>query len=117
MIVHTYWGAPSDSLYAALLDANISGIGFDLVLASDATETLIAEHGVSDVVAAGVVDGQNTRIETVEEVNDRLRPLTSEDPDRVYLTTNTESFYLPVGPFEAKMDVLGAAAAGTEVTQ
>ncbi len=117
VIVHTYWGTPSTGLYASLLDASVDGVGLDLVTSASDVGALGREYGYPDATAFGVVDGQNTRIETAEEI-DRLLDdaLTDADmPNRAYLTINTEAFYLPFGRFDRKLAALADAVTPEEV--
>jgi 5-methyltetrahydropteroyltriglutamate--homocysteine methyltransferase len=78
----------------------------------------INEYGTKDDVALGLVDGQNTLVESVGTIRDRIEWFEERahaDFETAYLTTNTELFYLPVNKFEAKLQALGDAAATTEV--
>jgi 5-methyltetrahydropteroyltriglutamate--homocysteine methyltransferase len=116
VIVHTYFGAFEEKTYAHLLDADIDGVGYDLVSAPEETVELVREYGIPDSVALGVVDGQNTLVESPETIRERVEWFENRlpeaiDPETVYVTPNTELFYLPVSKFEAKLDALGAAYA------
>jgi 5-methyltetrahydropteroyltriglutamate--homocysteine methyltransferase len=118
VVVHTYWGALAETTYAHLMDAEVDAIGFDFVADADASLYNINEYGTHDEVALGVVDGGNTLVESPETIRERVAWVderTHTDFDRIYLTSNTELFYLPVNKFEAKLDALGDAAALTEV--
>ena len=115
VVVHTYWGALEEKVYAHLMDADVDAIGFDIV-AGDRDHTLynIQEYGTKDDVALGVVDGQNTLVESPETVRDRVEWVRDRVPaadfETTYLTSNTELFYLPVNKSEAKLETLAAAA-------
>jgi len=114
VVVHTYFGAIDEETYAHLLDARIDGVGYDLVTAPEETVTLVREYGIPDSVALGVIDGQNTLVESPDTIRDRVewfeeRLPEAIEPETVYVTPNTELFYLPVSKFEAKLDALGAA--------
>ena len=118
VVVHTYWGAIEEKVHAHLLDAAIDAVGYDLV--SDHEQTLynINEYGTTDDVALGLVDGQNTEVETPAEIRERIEWFldnTTNDFGTVYATSNTELFYLPVNKFEAKLESLAEASA-EEVT-
>jgi len=118
VVVHTYWGALEEKVHAHLLDAAIDAVGYDLV--SDHEQTLynVNEYGTKDDVALGLVDGQNTLVETPAEIRERIEWFlgeTTNDFGTVYATPNTELFYLPVNKFEAKLESL-AEAASEEVT-
>ncbi|WP_336022755.1 5-methyltetrahydropteroyltriglutamate--homocysteine methyltransferase [Halobellus salinisoli] len=117
VVVHTYWDALSEDVYTAALDAAVDGLGFDLVNAEPEVQSIISEHGTPDTVALGVADGQNTRVESLREIDDRVSRFEEvASPETIYLTPNTELFYLPVTSAEAKLDVLGRAASVSEVT-
>ncbi|MEF8900652.1 MAG: 5-methyltetrahydropteroyltriglutamate--homocysteine methyltransferase [Halovenus sp.] len=111
VIVHPYWGALEEKVYAHLLDADIDAVGFDLVSDHDANVYNAQEYGTTDDVALGIVDGGNTLVESPETLRERIdwfTGRTGDDYGRVYATTNTETFYLPVNRFEEKLDALGA---------
>ncbi len=64
-------------------------------------------------MALGVVDGQNTLVESPETIRDRIdwfEQQTNTAYDTVYATANTETFYLPVNEFEDKLEALANAA-------
>jgi 5-methyltetrahydropteroyltriglutamate--homocysteine methyltransferase len=119
VVVYPYWGALEEKLYAHVVDADIDALGFDLVSAPDENVYNAQEYGTPADVALGVVDGQNTRVESAETVRERVEWFDGRTPqndyDRVYATTNTETFYLPVNRFEEKLDALATAARLTEV--
>jgi len=118
VVVHTYWDAFEDEAYAHLLDAAIDAVGFDLVADPEGSAYVAGEYGVPDDVALGLVDGQNTLVETPETVRDRIDWFETQSGttyDTVYATANTELFYLPVSKFEAKLETLADAADLAEV--
>jgi len=119
VVVYPYWGALEEELYTYVIDADIDALGFDLVSAPDENVYNAQEYGTPADVALGVVDGQNTRVESPETVRERVEWFDGRTPQndygRVYATTNTETFYLPVNRFEEKLDALAAAARLTEV--
>jgi 5-methyltetrahydropteroyltriglutamate--homocysteine methyltransferase len=118
VVVQTYWGSIEEKTYAHLMDADVDAIGFDLIANHDATVYNVQEYGTKDDVALGVVDGQNTRIESPETIRDRIdwfEQQTNTVYDTVYATTNTELFYLPVNKFEDKIESLANAADLEEV--
>ena len=118
VVVHTYWGALDEKLYAHLVDeAGADALGLDLV-AGDRGDTVynVQEYGATDSVALGLVDGQNTLVEEPETIAERVEWFESKAPAQSYETTyllpNTELFYLPENKYRAK---LAALAAATEV--
>jgi 5-methyltetrahydropteroyltriglutamate--homocysteine methyltransferase len=114
VIVHTYWGALEEKVYAHLLDAGIDAVGVDLVAGDrDRTVYNLGEYGATDDLALGVVDGQSTRVETPETIRERVAWLRDRLPtefDTTYLLPTTESFYLPLNRHREKLAALGAAA-------
>ncbi len=120
VVVHTYWGALEEKVYAHVLDADVDAVGFDFVTNQEDNLYNLQEYGATDGVALGLVDGQNTLVEDPEAVRDRaewvFERLPVTDFDTVYLTTNTETFYLPYSKFEEKLAVLADAATLAEVT-
>jgi 5-methyltetrahydropteroyltriglutamate--homocysteine methyltransferase len=112
VLVHTYWGAFEAETYAHLLDADVDAVGFDLVTAPEANAEIAGEYGTPDAVGLGLVDSQNTRVEspgTVAERADWFADLPGVDAETGYLLPNAELFYLPVNRFEEKLAALGAA--------
>ncbi|WP_129116446.1 5-methyltetrahydropteroyltriglutamate--homocysteine methyltransferase [Halegenticoccus tardaugens] len=120
VVVHTYWGALEEKVYAHLMDADVEAIGFDLV-AGDRAQTLynVNEYGAKDEIGLGLVDGQNTLVESAETVRERVEWVLDQVPagdfDRAYVTSNTELFYLPVNKQREKLAALAEAASATEV--
>ena len=120
VVVNTYWGALDEKVYAHLMDAGVDAIGFDFV-AGDREQTLynINEYGTKSDIALGLVDGQNTLVESPETVRERVdwvqNQVASQEFDTVYVTSNTELFYLPVNKYQEKLAVLAEAASLNEV--
>ncbi|MEF8775272.1 MAG: 5-methyltetrahydropteroyltriglutamate--homocysteine methyltransferase [Haloarculaceae archaeon] len=118
VVVHPYWGALEERVYAHLLDADVDAVGYDLVADPDANVYNVQEYGAAPSAALGLVDGQNTLVESPDTIRERIdwfrNSTPAEDYETIYATSNTELFYLPVNKFEAKLDALGAAT--TEVT-
>ncbi|SEV83245.1 5-methyltetrahydropteroyltriglutamate--homocysteine methyltransferase [Natrinema salifodinae] len=119
VVVQPYWGALSEKVYAHLLDADIDAVGFDFVANQDDNLYNIQEYGATDDVALGLADGQNTLVEDPEAIRDRTEWVEGQlgvtEFETVYLTTNTETFYLPYGKFEEKLAALAEAADLAEV--
>ncbi|MFB6131358.1 MAG: 5-methyltetrahydropteroyltriglutamate--homocysteine methyltransferase [Salinigranum sp.] len=115
VVVHTYWGPLGEKLYAHLMDADVDAIGFDFVVEQEQSLYNINEYGTKDDVALGLVDGQNTLVESPETVRERVEwvqdNVHAQTFDRAYVTTNTELFYLPVNKYEEKLATLGDAVA------
>ena len=119
VVVHPYWGALEEKVYAHVMDADIDALGFDLVSDHEQNVYNAQEYGAPDDVALGIVDGQNTLVEEPETIEERIEWFAEQtqqnDYERIYATTNTETFYLPVNRFEEKLEALGALNK-TEVT-
>ena len=113
VVVHTSWGAPEPALNERLVTSGIDAVGYDLVTDADAVLDVVSETGTPEAVALGVVDGQNTLVESPSAIRDRIDRFEAAagDHETVYLTSNTELFYLPIPKFEAKLDALGTALA------
>ncbi|MXR51534.1 5-methyltetrahydropteroyltriglutamate--homocysteine methyltransferase [Halovenus sp. WSH3] len=112
VVVHPYWGALEEKVYAHVMDADIDALGFDLISDHEQNVYNAQEYGAPDDVALGIVDGQNTLVEEPETIEERIEWFTDQtqqnDYERIYATTNTETFYLPVNRFEEKLEALGA---------
>lgn len=120
VVVHTYWGALEEKVHAHLLDADIDSIGYDFVSEVDDNLYNIQEYGTKDSIALGLLDGQNTLVESPETITERIDWITERLPaqefETMYVTTNTELFYLPENKYKAKLEALGAVTAREEVT-
>ena len=120
VVVHTYWGALEEKVHAHLLDAEIDAVGYDFV--SDVEDNLynLSEYGTKDSIALGLLDGQNTLVESPDTIEERIDWITERLPaqefETMYVTTNTELFYLPENKYKAKLDALGAVTSREEVT-
>jgi len=112
VVAYPYWGALEEKVYAHVMDADIDALGFDLVSNHDENVYNAQEYGTPHDVALGVVDGQNTLVESPETITERVEWFSEQtqqnDYERIYATTNTETFYLPVNRFEEKLEALGA---------
>ena len=119
VVCHTYWGAVPEKAYAHLMDADLDAIGFDFVSDHEANLYNITEYGTTDDVALGLVDGQNTLVESPETVRERVEwvqeQVPSQEFETAYVTPNTELFYLPVNKARAKLETLARVAADAEV--
>ncbi|WP_158056662.1 5-methyltetrahydropteroyltriglutamate--homocysteine methyltransferase [Halorussus halophilus] len=120
VVVQTYWGALTEKVHAHLLDADFDALGYDFVSNHEENLYNINEYGTKGSIAAGVVDGQNTLVEDPGAIAERADWLEENTPaadfETIYLTTNTETFYLPYSTFQEKLAALGEATELTEVT-
>jgi 5-methyltetrahydropteroyltriglutamate--homocysteine methyltransferase len=118
VVVQTYWGALEEKVHAHLLDADVDAVGYDFVTDHEQNLYNINEYGTKDDIALGLVDGQNTLVETPAEILERIDWVddnTTNDFETVYATANTELFYLPDNKFQAKLEALAEAADLEEV--
>jgi 5-methyltetrahydropteroyltriglutamate--homocysteine methyltransferase len=119
VVVQTYWGALTEKVHAHLLDADIDAVGYDFVTNHDDNLYNINEYGTKDDIALGLADGQNTLVEDEETIAERVEWVAENTPatdfETMYLTTNTELFYLPVNKCTAKLEALADGAALAEV--
>ncbi|NHX35174.1 MULTISPECIES: 5-methyltetrahydropteroyltriglutamate--homocysteine methyltransferase [Halolamina] len=111
VVLQSYWGAHAEKTYAHLMDADFDAFGFDFVAGDrDAHLYNVTEFGTKDDVSLGLVDGQNTAVESPETVAERIDWVTEQVPsqtfDTVYATPNTELAYLPVSTYREKLSVL-----------
>ena len=119
VVVHTYFGALDEKTYAHLMDADVEALGFDLI-AGDRAQTLsnITEFGTKNAALLGIADGQNTLVESADTLEERVTWFEDRIPvqefDRLYLSTNTEPFYLPVNKHRAKLEAIAGAAEAPE---
>ncbi|NIC00383.1 5-methyltetrahydropteroyltriglutamate--homocysteine methyltransferase [Halobacterium sp. R2-5] len=119
VVAHTYWGALEEKVHAHLLDAGVDAVGYDFVTNHEDNLYNVTEYGTKDSVALGVIDGQNTLVESPETIRERVDWFRESVPDAIefddaYVTANTGLFYLPVNRFEQKVQAL--ADATREVT-
>ena len=119
VVVQPYFGSLSEKVHAHVLDADIDALGYDLVTDHEGCLSNINEFGTTGSVSLGLVDGQNTLVESPETVAERVDWFEENTPvnefETVYLTTNTEPFYLPYTKFEEKLAALGEAVQLAEV--
>jgi len=125
VVAHTYWeshggdGGIDEKVYAHLMDADVDAVGFDFVANHEDNAYVIGEYGCTDDVALGIVDGQNTLVESTDEIEERVEWTLSNthgtDFETAYATINTPTFYLPSSKFEEKLAALGGLTR-TEVT-
>jgi len=117
--VQPVYGALEERVYAHLLDADIDAVGFDLVSDHDANVYNAQEYGATDDVLLGLVDGRNTLVESPETIRERVEWFQEQTPaadyGRIYVTANTDLFFLPTNRFGEKLEALATAAATTEV--
>lgn len=111
LIIQTYWGSFDEETYAALLELGV-GIGFDFVTAAESNLELLSEYGAPKMASIGAINGQNTNVESTEEVQTLIKGILEKNPDiqSVVVNPNTGLFYLPENRFTEKLGVLGSIA-------
>ncbi|MEF8802097.1 MAG: 5-methyltetrahydropteroyltriglutamate--homocysteine methyltransferase [Halolamina sp.] len=114
VVVQSSWGAHDEKTYAHLMDADVDALGFDFIAGDrDAHLYNINEYGTKDAISLGLVDGQNTEIESAGTVRERIDWVDTKVPgqefETIYVTPNTELAYLPVSKYREKLAVLAAA--------
>jgi 5-methyltetrahydropteroyltriglutamate--homocysteine methyltransferase len=111
MIIQTYWGSIGEEMYENILDLDI-GIGYDFVNSSEKNIDLMNEFGTPKTITLGVVNGQNTSIESVDKIKETIGKVDDykEGIENLLISPNTELFYLPESVFIEKLKVLGLAA-------
>ena len=92
--VYTWFGSAAGIL-PALLDLPVDTIGLDFVSGRDNWEALKSVR-FDKRLGAGIVDGRNTRIESLEQIEESIRRLSeSVPPDRIYVNPSCGLEYLP----------------------
>jgi 5-methyltetrahydropteroyltriglutamate--homocysteine methyltransferase len=100
-----------NQMYENILDLDI-GIGYDFVNSSEKNIDLMNEFGTPKTITLGVVNGQNTSIESVDKIKETIGKVDDykEGIENLLISPNTELFYLPESVFIEKLKVLGLAA-------
>jgi 5-methyltetrahydropteroyltriglutamate--homocysteine methyltransferase len=92
--VYTWFGSV-DGILPALLDLPVQTIGLDFVSGRDNWEALRSAR-FDKKLGAGIVDGRNTRIESIEQIGESLRRLSEFVPgDSIYVNPSCGLEYLP----------------------
>jgi 5-methyltetrahydropteroyltriglutamate--homocysteine methyltransferase len=92
--VYTWFGSAAGIL-PSLLDLPVDTIGLDFISGRDNWEAIKSVE-FDKKLGAGIVDGRNTRIESLEQIEESLRRLAeSVPPDRTYVNPSCGLEYLP----------------------
>jgi 5-methyltetrahydropteroyltriglutamate--homocysteine methyltransferase len=92
--LYTWFGSAAGIL-PALLDLPVDIIGLDFVSGRDNWDALKSAR-FDKKLGAGIVDGRNTRIESLEQIEESMRRISeSVSPDRVYVNPSCGLEYLP----------------------
>src|SRR5438093_1307137 len=89
------WFGSAAGILPALLDLPVATIGLDFVSGRDNWEAVKSVR-FDKKLGAGIVDGRNTRIESIEQIEESIRRLSqSVTPDRIYVNPSCGLEYLP----------------------
>lgn len=92
--VYTWFGS-ADGILPALLDLPVDTIGLDFVAGRDNWQALKSVQ-FEKKLGAGIVDARNTRLESLEQIEESLRRLSESVPyDRLYVNPSAGLEYLP----------------------
>ncbi len=99
------WFGSIEQVYPKMLQLPVTTLGIDLI-SKPINWQIIGEHPFPEEkkLAAGIVDGRNTRLEAVEEIVAAVRHLSRIcPPDRLYLNPSCGLEYLPREVAQAKL--------------
>jgi 5-methyltetrahydropteroyltriglutamate--homocysteine methyltransferase len=101
---HLYtWFGDIGGLFPQILELPFSTIGLDFVMGS-ANYEIISREPFTKKLGLGIVDARNTRLETVEQIVDRIRRVSDVVPlDGLYVNPSSRLEYLPREVAEAKL--------------
>jgi 5-methyltetrahydropteroyltriglutamate--homocysteine methyltransferase len=89
------WFSSVDGILPRLLDLPIDTLGLDFVSGRDNWEAIKAV-AFEKRLGAGIVDGRNTRIESLGQIDESIRRLSEAvSPDRLYVNPSCGLEYLP----------------------
>ncbi len=102
--ISTYFGSVNEKIYSELVD-RFDVIGLDFVEGFEDNIRCLKEFGCKSL-SAGIVDGRNTKIESLEELKEEVELISEFSPKTLYLTTNTGLEFLPEIKAYEKMSLL-----------
>jgi 5-methyltetrahydropteroyltriglutamate--homocysteine methyltransferase len=89
------WFGSVEGILPALLELPVDTLGLDFVSGRDNWQALAGVR-FDKKLGAGIVDGRNTRIESLEQIEESLRRLAeSVPPDKIYVNPSCGLEYLP----------------------
>ncbi len=89
------WFGSADGILPTLLDLPVDTIGLDFVSGRDNWEAL-KKVRFDKKLGAGIVNGRNTRIESLEQIEESIRRLSeSIPPEKIYVNPSCGLEYLP----------------------
>ncbi len=100
--IYLYFG-DLDGIYPQVLDLPVDLVGLDFVT-GERNYQLLHRTPFTLKLGAGIIDARNTRMETVDQVVDRLRDLARfVPPDRIHVSPSATLEFLPREVAEAKL--------------
>ncbi len=100
--IYLYFG-DLDGIYPQVLDLPVDLVGLDFVV-GERNYQLLHRTPFTLKLGAGIIDARNTRMETVDQVVDRLRDLARfVPPDRIHVSPSATLEFLPREVAEAKL--------------
>jgi 5-methyltetrahydropteroyltriglutamate--homocysteine methyltransferase len=101
---HLYtWFGDIEGLFPQILELPFSTIGLDFVM-GPANYEIISRAPFAKKLGLGIVDARNTRLETVEQIVERIRRVSDVVPlDGLYVNPSSRLEYLPREEAEAKL--------------
>lgn len=114
--LYTYFG-DVDGMYPAILELPFDTLGLDFVEGARNWEVIRAAR-FTKKLAAGIVDARNTRMETVDQLVDRIRTLRDAGVDiaSMYVNPTSGLEFLPREVAEAKLRRMVAGVRKAEET-
>jgi 5-methyltetrahydropteroyltriglutamate--homocysteine methyltransferase len=92
--VYTWFGS-AEGILPALLDLPVDTIGLDFISGRDNWDAIKSAR-FDKKLGAGIVDGRNTRIESLEQIEESLRRISDAvPPERIYVNPSCGLEYLP----------------------
>ena len=111
--LYLYFG-DVDGIYPQVLDLPVDLIGLDFV-AGARNEALLRKTPCTKKLGLGVVDARNSKLESVEQIAERIRALSDGlDPDRVHVSPSSGLEFLPREVAQEKLRRLAQAVRQTE---
>lgn len=109
--VHLYtWFGDIEGLFPHIMELPFSAIGLDFVM-GPANYEIIRRAPFTKKLGLGIVDARNTKLETVEEIVERIRRVTDVVAlDSLYVNPSCGLEYLPRETAEAKLARMVAGA-------
>ncbi|HEY8490667.1 MAG TPA: methylcobamide--CoM methyltransferase [Dehalococcoidia bacterium] len=102
VMLYTWFGSVA-AVYPRILDLPVAVLGIDFVHDPQNLE-VVRRAPFTKKLAYGIVDATNTRLETVDEIVERIRAMVDHvPPDRLYVNPSAGLEYLPRETAQAKL--------------